>query len=285
MCAMCGVDVLGKGRCSGCQRVYYCSREHQRQHWKTGGHRKVCKGSIGKDVVDIEAKGNVQAKIEDALSPDKRDHVRVFNILPYDFYDESTITSLCHRMINLTTIKVMDVKITKLHLTAELTPKLVDLGLRNVPNECDFHVVIPTLRNVSIHHYEPCRDALPINNMLAAATRLEKFETYKLWVSNELTFAGNNLKIINLHRSDCLRKITIWAPSLEHLGLQACYDIDCVILLRAHPILSKDLSKWHKPTNFTVNTRNCDISESALASLQESGRCTIEEDSDEDDFF
>ena len=41
-------------------RVYYCSREHQRQHWKTGGHRKVCKGSIGKDVVDIEAKGNVQ---------------------------------------------------------------------------------------------------------------------------------------------------------------------------------------------------------------------------------
>ena len=188
-------------------------------------------------------------------------------------------------MINLTAIRVMDVKITKLHLTSELTPKLVDLALRNVPNECDFNVAVPTLRNISIQHYEPCQDALPINKMLAAATKLEKFETYKLWVFDELTFAGNNLKIINLHRSDCLRKISIWAPNLEHLGLQACYDVECVILLRAHPILSRDLSKWHKPTNFTVNTRYANISESALASLRESGRCTIEEHSDSDDDF
>ena len=53
-------------------------------------------------------------------------------------------------MINLTTITVMDVNLTKLHLTAELTPKLVDLALRNVSQECDFNVVVPTLRNITI---------------------------------------------------------------------------------------------------------------------------------------
>lgn len=41
-------------------RVHYCSREHQRQHWKAGGHRKVCKGRVRKDVVNIEAEGDVQ---------------------------------------------------------------------------------------------------------------------------------------------------------------------------------------------------------------------------------
>lgn len=120
----------------------------------------------------------LQAKIEDALSPDKRDHVRSFNMQPRDF-STTTATSLCHRMANLTAIRVTDVNLAKLHLTAELTPKLEDLALRNVPQECDFNVAVPTLRSVSIQHYEPCQGALPINNMLAAATRLETFETYK----------------------------------------------------------------------------------------------------------
>ena len=73
-----------------------------------------------------------------------------------------------------------------------------------------------------------------------------------------LKFAGNSLRVINLHRSDCLRKISVWAPNLEHLGLQACYDLECINLQRAHPVLGRDLPKWHRPTHFTVNTRYSD---------------------------
>jgi len=40
MCAVCGVTVALR-KCSGCQSIAYCSREHQLQHWKE--HKADCK--------------------------------------------------------------------------------------------------------------------------------------------------------------------------------------------------------------------------------------------------
>ncbi len=40
MCAVCGVTVALR-KCSGCQSIVYCSREHQLQHWKE--HNADCK--------------------------------------------------------------------------------------------------------------------------------------------------------------------------------------------------------------------------------------------------
>ena len=45
MCAFCGrlkVSVSAKNllKCTGCRKVYYCSREHQKSHWKA--HKYVC---------------------------------------------------------------------------------------------------------------------------------------------------------------------------------------------------------------------------------------------------
>eukprot|EP00986_Skeletonema_menzelii_P008040 scaffold3268_cov171-Skeletonema_menzelii.AAC.2 len=40
MCAVCGVTVALR-KCSGCQSIAYCSREHQLQHWKE--HKAECK--------------------------------------------------------------------------------------------------------------------------------------------------------------------------------------------------------------------------------------------------
>lgn len=40
MCAVCGVTVALR-KCSGCQSVAYCSREHQLQHWKE--HKAECR--------------------------------------------------------------------------------------------------------------------------------------------------------------------------------------------------------------------------------------------------
>jgi hypothetical protein len=39
-CAVCGVHSTLK--CGGCKMVYYCGKEHQTLHWKSG-HKNVCK--------------------------------------------------------------------------------------------------------------------------------------------------------------------------------------------------------------------------------------------------
>ncbi|CAM9886896.1 unnamed protein product, partial [Hapterophycus canaliculatus] len=38
VCCVCGQ--LAKSACSKCRTARYCGREHQAQHWKTGGHKK-----------------------------------------------------------------------------------------------------------------------------------------------------------------------------------------------------------------------------------------------------
>lgn len=39
LCCVCGQ--LAKSACSKCRTARYCGREHQAQHWKSGGHKKV----------------------------------------------------------------------------------------------------------------------------------------------------------------------------------------------------------------------------------------------------
>ena len=167
----------------------------------------------------------------------------------------------------------------KLRLTADLTPKLVNLELSNVPEECKFHVVVPTLKNIWIHHFRGQDNDLAerINNMLAAATELETFETYKLWVSGELHFASNHLKTIDLHRSDGLPGISFWAPNLEKLRLQACFSIWNIEVLKSHP-LAETLPEGHEPTKFRVNTLNANIGAKAMKALKKSKRCIIEDE-------
>ena len=38
VCAMC--KAAAKQKCGGCRSVFYCSREHQKRHWKE--HSKKC---------------------------------------------------------------------------------------------------------------------------------------------------------------------------------------------------------------------------------------------------
>ena len=169
----------------------------------------------------------------------------------------------------------------KLRLTADLTPKLVDLELRDIPDKCKFHVVVPTLKNIWIHHFSAQRNSC-INDMLAAATELETFETYKLWVSEDLRFASNHLKFIDLWRSDCLPGISLWAPNLEKLSLRGCFSIKNIEILKSHELADK-LSEAHKPTIFRVNTTDADISPKAKKALKRSGRCIVEDYDPDDD--
>ena len=166
--------------------------------------------------------------------------------------------------------------LVKLHLTADLVPKLANLELRNIPENCKFHVIVPTLKNIWIHHYGGAHIHGKINDMLAAATELETFETYKLWVHQELRFAGNHLKKIDLHRSDGMPGISFWAPNLEKLRLQGCFQIRNIEILKSHPLAEK-LPKGHELTTFRVNTLNANIGRRAMKALKKSGRCFFEE--------
>lgn len=39
LCSVCGQ--LAKSVCSKCKKMRYCGREHQTEHWKSGGHKEV----------------------------------------------------------------------------------------------------------------------------------------------------------------------------------------------------------------------------------------------------
>ena len=182
-------------------------------------------------------------------------------------------------MINLTTLRLFELgeeeaSPVKLHLTKELTPNLVDLEIRNLPESCDFKVLLPTLKRLRIEYYHPERDALPINEMLAAATGLEQFGSYKLWVSDELRFASNHLRRLRIYRSDCLSSVSIWAPNLDQLYLQCCWDLENVKLLTSHPTLSQDLPRDHEMSTITVHNGD-DLEPSQMQDLLRSRRCVF----------
>ena len=42
VCAVCGVVNEEMLQCSGCRQAWYCSRSHQKRHWKHGGHKAAC---------------------------------------------------------------------------------------------------------------------------------------------------------------------------------------------------------------------------------------------------
>jgi hypothetical protein len=71
--------------------------------------------------------------------------------------------------------------------------------------------------------------------MLKAATRLESFDSYKLWVKR-LIFASNELRSVDIHRSDSLESLQLWAPRLEFLGLQACFALTRLVFRPWHEL-------------------------------------------------
>lgn len=165
---------------------------------------------------------------------------------------------------------------TKLHLTADLTPNLLNLDIHKIPQNCEFQVVVPSLKTIAIRHYSPPdHDSSVINEMLKAASELEIFETYRLNVEEKLRFASNYLKSIELHQSEVLTGIALWTPNLEQLNLRACYSIKSIRILSSHRLAEK-LPEGHQPTTIRVNTANANISPTAMAALTESGRCLIE---------
>jgi hypothetical protein len=177
---------------------------------------------------DLQEQINAIAKV----MPD----VRVLTITdPSGSFDDSNknLITLNHKLPQLTLLHLLDVPFERITLNNELTPNLSILKLKNVPDgshvlkPCNLEVQCNKLSVFSILYWKG--EARIINKMLAAATKLRFFDSYKLWIiaaaediandcidisKGNLAFASNQLQSIDLHRADSLPSLSIWAPNL-----------------------------------------------------------------------
>eukprot|EP00288_Rhodomonas_lens_P007864 CAMPEP_0177723678 /NCGR_PEP_ID=MMETSP0484_2-20121128/18335_1 /TAXON_ID=354590 /ORGANISM="Rhodomonas lens, Strain RHODO" /LENGTH=272 /DNA_ID=CAMNT_0019236119 /DNA_START=420 /DNA_END=1234 /DNA_ORIENTATION=- len=178
---------------------------------------------------------------------------------PNGGYDDSLRVVLDQRLPALEELQLVDVSFCKICLTEATTPKLQSVRLQNVPDACELKLSLPELRSFSIHYWNG--DSGIINSMLQAATHIESFDSYKLWV-DELHFASNALTDIDLHSSDSLDTLSIWAPNLARLGVQACYGLNNIRFLDTHP-LAAALPPDHTPPRIQVNAANACLGRAA----------------------
>ena len=251
------------------------------------------KSRVSSDIVTIETSANMQSEI-DALPQ----NVRILTITKPSagYIDDQIRPKLAVSMPQLETVRLIDVCFSKIKFNESLTPKLQSIEMQNVPSDCQMDVLSPQLKHFEMNYYNPPRDETWIHRMLASATQLQTFDSYKLCVTT-LTFASNHLVRIKLHRSDILSELTIWAPALEELNLQACYDLERLYILEDHALndprrfkVSTDtMETWrNEPGNtatrfspIQVNTTNACLSEQVVLTLQSNDRVIWEPDEDD----
>ena len=94
----------------------------------------------------------------------------------------------------------------------------------------------------------------------------------KLQRARQLQFAGPELELIDLHRTDCLGALSVWAPTSRHLGLQAAKVLEVLEFPETHPVYHRARAASHVPTPFGVNTMNSCLGEAAKNALRANPR-------------
>ena len=252
--------VKGPVRVEGAQ---WCFRGAHTLHEVAKKDQRVVK----QDSVDLTAGPTLQADI-DALPRDAR-LLKRLTIHCAQFFDDTQSFTFAHSLSKLKVLHLVDVSMGTLQLTQSTVPRLRDLILQNVPGDCVLEVVLPSLKDVKIHYYDNFETGTEIiNAMLEAATGLVSFDSYKLQVDGQLMFASNRLADVSIRRSDCLGGVSLWAPRLVNLSLQACYALESVELLADHP-LKAGLPESHAvTTNIPVNLVNACVTPEVQSYLE-----------------
>jgi hypothetical protein len=187
-----------------------------------------------KDVVVIRANQNMQNE-------------RVLKIVSEGHWESELEPKLAVNLPNLEDLQIVDVSMGPMELTEQRTPKLSKLFLQTPSQNEDtgFVIELPELRDCSIYYWGP-GDYQWVISMLNKATKLERFDSYKLRVSH-LGFYSNHLRSIRLHRAELMESLDLWTPNLVDLNIQACCDLECVKFLKDH-VLQQDL-----PSNFVCH--------------------------------
>jgi hypothetical protein len=200
------------------------------------------------------------AELQSKINTLASEHSKVKNLTIRDqFFDEKNVIELDCSLPNLQVLIVDGIKLSKLVVTDENMPSVKKLVMINVGciDNMTFRVNVSKIEDLTIHFMDS-DDISIINTMLKAATRLVKFECYKLWVHDGmLKFASNYLEKIWIRRSDCLTGISIWAPRLKSLSILGCFDLQKVEILEDHPLKSMlKGSSANKLSSFSLDLTN-----------------------------
>jgi hypothetical protein len=264
-----GEDVYEPANCRWCFR----GKTHTVRPIPASDMRRVCD-----DILTITASDTMQSEI-DAI-PVNMPNVRILTIHrgTFGFYEEDVNPALAVAMPKLETLRLIDVAFAEVKLNTSLTPALQSLEMQNIPEDCQIQVIAPELREFTMKYYGPTEDESWMNSMLESATKLHTFESYKLRVG-ELSFASNDLSIVTLHRAELLQFLSLWAPMLQHLHLQGCYDLQELEILEDHELAVPSCK--HLST-FTVDSTNACLSNEVLEELGNNRR-VIWDDPDNND--
>lgn len=211
--------------------------------------------------VALTVSPRLQAEL-DALPTD----VEQLSIFSTGTFDESLLVSLDRPLPQLRELKLIDVAFARLVLTAETAPKLRTLTLQNLPEGCDAVITPPQLRSVSWHYWSGPPEVA--DAMLAAATQLVAFDSYKFRANESLVFASPALLSIDLHRAELLGELTIWAPQLRQLRLQGCYGLDVIRFPADHPLAAALPPDFRCTAPLEVNAQNANLGPAAKAALR-----------------
>jgi hypothetical protein len=272
-----GEDVYQPANCRWCFR----GRTHTVRPIPASDMRRV-----SDDILTITASDIMQSEI-DAI-PLNMPNVRILTIRrgTFQHYEEGNDPVLAVAMPKLETLRLIDVAFSQVTLNTSLTPALKSLEMQNIPENCDIQVIAPELRDFTMNYYGPIDDCSWMNTMLASATKLQSFESYKLRVG-ELSFASNDLEVVKLHRAELLQFLSLWAPALQHLHLQGCYALEELEILENHELSSARIRDFGGPvvglSTFTVDTTNACLSNEVKEELGNNRR-VIWDGPDNDDF-
>jgi hypothetical protein len=223
---------------------------------------------VDDDAVELVSDGQLQRRI-DALPAT----TRVLTI------GESTIgregqdrpLRLNRALPALEELRIDQVVFREIVLTKELTPRLRKLHLLQcLAEDRVLRVELPEL--VEFHSEFYRGPTAPLNQMLKHATKLKTWVSYKCWVTGRLTFASNALKSVDLHRSDSLGSIELWAPNLKRLNVQGCFALGKIIFTQEHPLKAL-LPPDHRSPKFTVNATNANLGRAARQALESHPCC------------
>lgn len=231
------------------------------------------------DVLNLSVAPDLQNQID--RIPSTMPNLCVLTIQSSGWYDGNITPVLEIPMPKLKTLKLINCAFRKVILTRELTPEIEEIFFQNIPEDCELSVVSPKLKHFSMHYYGPSDNDHWIHEMLETATQLETFDSYKLRVGPLLRFAGNNLRSINLRRAEFLSSLIVYAPHLQHLRLQSCYELMGEISF-PDTFPGFPVSARASLSTFDVDTTNSCISRSILDTLASHPRVVWEEPDDED---
>lgn len=231
---------------------------HTIQPLPGGDDRRVYKDVV---VLSTSSDGDLTAKLQ-AL--DDNESVRILKIKGTN---DSSVDFSNTRMPNLEEFQSLDVNLGKLELTRELTPKIQKIWMQNpsMSEKPDFRIDCPQLKDCTIYYCDG--DLQWVQNMLTAATELERFDSYKLRGCNHLNFASNDLRSIRLHRAECLERLDLWAPRLTNLDVQAAYDLEQVHFQKNHALKHELGEDFGFDEPLRVNATNASLSRQAIGAI------------------